>query len=1096
MKKTLFLLTVLTVSSFAYSQNPFVTTAPVQDGVISNGEYPCNSGSWYMAWDGSNLYIAETGGSTGEPGIAYFAMTPNSSANGGVASGTNGQTGGKNDYNVTPNLPFTANARVYFRSDYAEVTINTGSGWGSPITANVVSDNNQGSSTVREVKIPWNTLTNNAGMPTAFDWLGTGSSTGNPGYIYNSLPSDNYSGNSTTSPTYYYYQTVDSTANGSATNPCSASKESYTNYNNASYVYTSSLPTTLFDFTLGNTANAGNTTLSTNITIGRDAVIKNGIINATGSETISMTNAAGNFFCFTSSGGHIYGTDNGTGNDLNLSVNTGATTTFGGDAGTTNSDDHKFFNITIQSTATLALGRGILSRYGSFSCPGTLQINAHGFVEGGESSAIPVAYSGSSTLIYNNGGPYTSTDFEWPTTSSPTNVTIQNAGTNVTLNDSKTVSGTLTLTTGQLIIASNTLTCNGAITVSSGNLSGTGSSILSLGGSSAQALNFASGGTSLLTLNVGKSGGTATLNSALTIYSGIVFTGNTGTLNLNAQNLTLKSLSTGTAYIGTVSGTLSNATNVTAERYIPVNTTSPRTGKAWRLVTAPVTGQTINAAWQEGEVYDGTNNYITGTSTVVTPAAGYGTLITGQQQGSAATANSNGYDYWSAISNASTSILRYAQGTPYGSWAVLPNGTRTNALSTEPGYLLYVRGDRTVSTASTGSATTLRATGTVNQGTQSITVAGSSTAGFTLIGNPFASTINFETIYTNNSSKIQNYFYVWDANLNTLGGYILVTRNSANNYTAVPASGSDGNVTSANAQYIQSGQAFFVIPTGTTGTTLTIQESDKTTSNNNNVLFLPKNVSPVTTLNINLNLFNSDSSVLLADGALVKFTSGPKKQVAANISKAYNFLENLSLYQDTNYLIVGGYKMPTAKDTIHLKLWGTSQRNYQLSFSASNADSLKVKAYLFDSYTGTKSPIDLSGKTTTIDFSVTSDAASQSIDRFCIVFKKDKTQTATDITQTQPTEDKSIVELKAYPNPVQSSSFTLSVNSLAAGRYTISMYSPAGKMLQTQEADHKGGALSQSVNIPKGWVNGQYQVSISNEKGEIIKTVPVILGRF
>ncbi len=574
-----------------------------------------------------------------------------------------------------------------------------------------------------------------------------------------------------------------------------------------------------------------------------------------------------------------------------------------------------------------------------------------------------------------------------------------------------------------------------------------------------------------------------------------------GTATFNGKHVTIKSTSAGTGSIGVIASpaNVTGLTNVTAERYIPVNTTSPRTGRAWRLLTAPLASTsttTINTAWQEGEVYDGTNNYITGTSTVVTPAAGYGTLITGQQQGSAATANSNGYDYWSAISNASTSILRYAQGTPYGSWAVLPNGTRTNALSTEPGYLLYVRGDRTVSTASTGSATTLRATGTVNQGTQSITVAGSSTAGFTLIGNPFASTINFETIYTNNSSKIQNYFYVWDANLNTLGGYILVTRNSANNYTAVPASGSDGNVTSANAQYIQSGQAFFVIPTGTTGTTLTIQESDKTTSNNNNVLFLPKNVSPVTTLNINLNLFNSDSSVLLADGALVKFTSGPKKQVAANISKAYNFLENLSLYQDTNYLIVGGYKMPTAKDTIHLKLWGTSQRSYQLSFEANNADSLTVKAYLFDSYTGILNPVKLTGDTSNINFSVTSDAASQSIDRFCIVFKKDKTQTATDITQTQPTEDKSIVELKAYPNPVQSSSFTLSVNSLAAGRYTISMYSPAGKMLQTQEADHKGGALSQSVNIPKGWVNGHYQVSISNEKGEIIKTVPVILGRF
>ncbi len=579
---------------------------------------------------------------------------------------------------------------------------------------------------------------------------------------------------------------------------------------------------------------------------------------------------------------------------------------------------------------------------------------------------------------------------------------------------------------------------------------------------------------------------------SLTVAPGITLT-IAGTANFHGNSVTLKSDATGTASLGTVTGTLAGASNVTAERYIPVNTASGRTGKAWRLVTSAVTGTTINAAWQEGKTWDG----ISADSAAANPNAGYGTLITGQQQGNATAANNIGYDFWSAVSNSYSSIQRYRQGAPYGSWAVLPSGTKTaTTLNTDSAYLVYIRGDRSVSTG-TATATTLRATGTLYTGTKSIQIKDSLTAGFTLIGNPYASAIDYEKIYTDatNSNTIKSSFYIWDANLNTLGGYVLATRNAANSYTVTP---SGGTVSGSTVQYIQSGQAFFAIPATAAISSLSITESDKATGSNNLMMLgnggEDKKAS-ITTIDMNLKLMNADSSLLEADGALVKFSSGTAKQVnALSISKAYNFSENLSLYSGNSYLIVGGYSLPKAGDTVHLKLWGTSQRSYQFTFKAANASSLDVKAYLSDKYTGKLTDINLAGKTTTINFSITSDAASQSIDRFCIVFKKDKTQTITD--NTSSTEDKNIVEMKAYPNPVQGENFTLSVNNLAAGRYTISLYSPEGKMLQTQEADHKGGALSQSVNIPKGWVNGQYQVSISNEKGEIIKTVPVILGRF
>ena len=465
------LITSLPLISFAQ----FVTgAAPVQDGTITAAEYyNSTGGNWYMCWDNTYLYIAKTGGANGEPDILYFDTNPTASSAGGVATGANGQTTGKNDFNVTPNLPFVGKARVYWTENYAEVTNNSGSGWGAaiPITTRTGAGNN------REIKIPWTSLGALASRPAAFNWLGTASSTSNPGFIYDPYPAVNYSGNSSNTPTYYYYQSIESTANGTATNPFTASRTSFSNYN-INYAYTNVLPATLYDFTIGKSGGASFTTaLKTNISIGRDLVVENGIFinNSTGfTQTVQMNGSNGNLYVFTAAGGHIYGTDAGLGNNMGLIVNTGASITVNGDASVANTDDHKFYNITVQSGATLALGRGILCRYGVFTVNGTLQINANGYVEGVAASAIPVSYGSGTTLVYNNGGPYTTTNFEWPTTNAPANVTVQNTGTNILLNSTKTINQILTLGAGILSTGANKviMTSSGVVSQVSGWVNG------------------------------------------------------------------------------------------------------------------------------------------------------------------------------------------------------------------------------------------------------------------------------------------------------------------------------------------------------------------------------------------------------------------------------------------------------------------------------------------------------------------------------------------------------------------------------------------------------------------------------------------------
>ena len=179
MRKDIYLLSFLLLFVFADAKAQYVTgAAPLQDGTVNAGEYyGGSSGPWSMCWDDNFLYLALTGGQSNEPGIVYFDFNANTAANGGVAVGANGSVVGKNDYGSTPNLPFVSNTRIFFATNlngsqglYAELTNNTGTGWGPPTT--IISVLGTSSGTVRELKLSWAQLRNGtATRPPAFNWL-------------------------------------------------------------------------------------------------------------------------------------------------------------------------------------------------------------------------------------------------------------------------------------------------------------------------------------------------------------------------------------------------------------------------------------------------------------------------------------------------------------------------------------------------------------------------------------------------------------------------------------------------------------------------------------------------------------------------------------------------------------------------------------------------------------------------------------------------------------------------------------------------------------------------------------------------------------
>lgn len=203
--------------------------------------------------------------------------------------------------------------------------------------------------------------------------------------------------------------------------------------------------------------------------------VTSGALQATGAlRTLTMSGTTQTITVSNSSGGAIYGTDNGTNNDLKLTIATGSTTTFTGDATIAGDDEKKFLNIAVNTGGTLALSRGILCKYGTFTVAGTLQINANGYVQA--TSGAAVSYNSSTgSLTYNNGGSYTSTAYEWPSSNSPVNVTIQNTGTELILNADKTINGALTFLDGGIITTNSykiIIPSTGNISNTSGHING------------------------------------------------------------------------------------------------------------------------------------------------------------------------------------------------------------------------------------------------------------------------------------------------------------------------------------------------------------------------------------------------------------------------------------------------------------------------------------------------------------------------------------------------------------------------------------------------------------------------------------------------
>ncbi len=267
-------------------------------------------------------------------------------------------------------------------------------------------------------------------------------------------------------------------------------------------------------------------------------------------------------------------------------------------------------------------------------------------------------------------------------------------------------------------------------------------------------------------------------NTTINIHSGASLDVNTsgilqvdGVIN-NSGTITLYSDATGSGTIGTSNGSITGA--VTVQRYIPA------VARRYRLYSPPITN------YNYSQLID--DIFVTG------PA--------------------NGIGFDATLHANNPSVYTYQEATTGGrGWKTF--STINTDLAIGNGALIFIRGDRTLPAPQwytapyvAQNAVTLDCTGELQFGPLTINLTYNTTGdanvdGFNLVGNPYASPIDWSLVTKNNISP---FYYVLNPITNAFEAY-----NSGN---------------------IASGQAFFVRATNT-NPNITFNESNKSTTNTN-----------------------------------------------------------------------------------------------------------------------------------------------------------------------------------------------------------------------------------------------------------------------
>jgi hypothetical protein len=498
-----------------------------------------------------------------------------------------------------------------------------------------------------------------------------------------------------------------------------------------------------------------------------------------------------------------------------------------------------------------------------------------------------------------------------------------------------------------------------------------------------------------------------------------------GASNFNGRPVTLQSNAFGTATVGQINGTMSNATNVTVERYIPSR-------RAWRALTAPVSTTTsIFTNWQEGGIGNSTNGI-----NVWTPNPAQDSGLTAGGSSTSLLEYNSSVNSWSGITSTKgvNSMMNFDKNKPFMAFVTGPFGSNTIASGSSP--------------------TTLRATGTLLTGTQSYTTLANK---YTFIGNPYASPLRLSAMLNDvvNSDFNKN-IWIWDANTTTanpVGIYNLFDSNS-NTYT---------NLTSTldSTTQIQSGQAFFV--KSTVSGTFVIKEIHKGTTFSNTVF---RDAAPAQLLRVGL-YKQVNNEWTGRDGAMTVFLSDADANQTPN--KMANGSENVA-FTKNSLLFASEHHLPLeASDVLDVRVWNTAAgTNYKLKINTEHFTATSLNATLEDLFTNSRTPLTLDGTAVEYPFAVTADAASTG-NRFRIVFQN------AILGMNNPKTN----GITILPNPITDDTFQVNFGTLGMGIYSYTICNALGQEVEKGSINNVTQNTNYTVKLKNSTATGMYIMKVT-----------------
>lgn len=526
--------------------------------------------------------------------------------------------------------------------------------------------------------------------------------------------------------------------------------------------------------------------------------------------------------------------------------------------------------------------------------------------------------------------------------------------------------------------------------------------------------------------------------------------------------------------------------DVVVERYLQ------NSNRRWRLLTAPVVSGSNSSIWNN---WQNNGSVIRDSEVNGLPVNGYGTDVWGPDPSYTISGNgmyyldpptgtqtqassSHNFRKWGYFydNTAQQEIWKFANVTN-SKTELMNDGTINNAFLAfvvKPfGYGATVTNG--VANQVLGStSTTLAAKGTLLYGDQSYTT---TTDTFTLIANPYASSINFNDFLDANddvlgSGAIYSKLWFLDPSIGK-GGYVT--------YDALGWSNQNARHKSYSG-VIQSGEGFFVMGGPSAGSAV-ISETMKTTSS---YAFIfgrtASSASNAEKLRVNLEKMVDGVSTNI-DACLVGFYDGASNDVTTkDVQKLTNPEETIAFVNGTTKLSAE-HRAPIASgDSLFISLTKAySNTNYTLKLNTENF-SFNGTATFYDLFLGTQTNIALDGSVFEYPFAVTTDATTQGT-RFKITFTA-----ALGINTFANNEG-----ISAYPNPV-SKSETLNINmgTLAKGNYAYRLVNMIGQEVQTGTIENNTSNQEPSITFSKAINSGLYVVELTDDS-KSVHTLRIII---